>query len=95
MTEMNKLIDSKSLQVLFSVDGASQVALAQNPLLDVMALNAKSGHHFVVIPVANVDKLSMNAIRYAKLLNGKIVAVHILLILRTGIISNTSGKSEI
>ena len=79
MTEMNKLIDSKSSQVLFSVDGASQVAFAEHPLLDVMALNAKSGHHFVVIPVANVDKLSMNAIRYAKLFSGEIVAVHILL----------------
>ena|ERR1700690_661839 len=41
-------------------------------------IDPKSGHHFVIIPVANIDKLSMNAIRYAKYLKGDIVAVHIL-----------------
>ncbi len=79
MTEMNKWINLQSLQSLLSGAGASQVAFSEHPLLDVMALNAKSGHHFVVIPIANVDKLSMNAIRYAKLFSGEIVAVHILL----------------
>jgi hypothetical protein len=33
----------------------------------------------VVIPVEDVDKMSMNAIRYAKILSGAIAAVHILL----------------
>ncbi|MFI5296026.1 MAG: hypothetical protein ACHQ0Y_13505 [Thermodesulfovibrionales bacterium] len=38
-----------------------------------------TGNHFVVIPVAEVNMPVMNAIRYAKILSGKIVAVHILL----------------
>jgi|SRR5208283_6239725 len=79
MTEMNKLIDSQSLQALISVVGASQVATSEHPSLDEVALNAKRRYHFVVIPVANVDKVSTNAIRYAKLFSGEIVAVHILL----------------
>lgn len=79
MTEMNKLIHSQSLQSLFSVVGESQEAALEHPSLDEMALDAKNGNHFVVIPVADVDKLSMNAIRYAKLLSGEIVAIHILL----------------
>ena len=44
-----------------------------------MAPEAKNGDHFAVIPVANVEKVSMNAIRYSKLLGSAIVAVHILL----------------
>ena len=44
-----------------------------------MASDAKNGDHFVVIPVANVDKVSMNAIRYSKPFRGAIVAVHVLL----------------
>ena len=44
-----------------------------------MAPDTKNGDHFVVIPVANVDKVSMNAIRYSKLFRGAIVAVHVLL----------------
>jgi hypothetical protein len=39
----------------------------------------KRGNHFVVIPVEDVDKMSMNAIRYAKILSGETVAVHILI----------------
>ncbi len=76
---MNKLINSHSVQSLMSGTGASQVAFSECALLDASAPDAKSGHHFVVIPVANVDKLSVNAIRYAKYLSGEIVAVHILL----------------
>lgn len=38
-----------------------------------------TGNHFVVIPVAEVNMPVMNAISYAKVLNGEIVAVHILL----------------
>jgi hypothetical protein len=75
---MNKLIHSQSLQSLFSVAGASHT-VSDRPLLGEKAFDAKGGHHFVVIPVADVDKLSMNAILYAKLLSGEIVAVHILL----------------
>ena len=54
-------------------------AFCDNWDLRSQQIDAKSGHHFVVIPVANVDKLSINAIRYAKYLSGEIVAVHILL----------------
>ncbi|MGO9379953.1 MAG: hypothetical protein ACLPN1_03895 [Dissulfurispiraceae bacterium] len=79
MTDMNRLIESQSLQSRFSTVVASQVATSKYPLLDEMALDAKRGHHFVVILVANLDKVSMNAIRYAKLFSGEIVAVHILL----------------
>lgn len=79
MTEMNKMIHSQSLQSLFSVVGTPQITVLEHPLLDEMAFDTKGGYHFVVIPVADVDKLSMNAIRYAKLLSGEIVAVHILL----------------
>ena len=78
MKEMNKMIHSQSLHSFFSADGASQAAVLENPLLEEPALDAK-GDHFVVIPVAEVNKVSMNAIRYAKVLNGEIVAVHILL----------------
>jgi hypothetical protein len=73
------LIHSQSSHSLFSVVGASQVAASEYPLVHEMALDRKGGYHFVVIPVADVDKLSINAIRYAKLLSGEIVAVHILL----------------
>lgn len=76
---MNKMMHSQSLQSSFSADGASQVAVLEHPLLDDVAFDVKGGQHFVVIPIANVDKLSMNAVRYAKVLNGEIVAVHILL----------------
>jgi len=79
MIETDKLIHSQSSQALFSVAGASEAGVSGHPLLDELALHAKGGYHFVVIPVADVDKLSMNAIRYAKLLSGEIVAVHILL----------------
>ena len=77
-TKMNEMIRSQSLQLLCSADGASQAAVLENPLPDEATLDAK-GDHFVVVPVAEVNKVSMNAIRYAKVLNGEIVAVHILL----------------
>lgn len=76
---MNKIIYSQSLNSPFNADGASQVALLERPLLDDVAFDVKGGQHLVVIPIADVDKLAMNAIRYAKVLSGKIVAVHILL----------------
>jgi len=79
MVRMKTVLDSQPLQSLFTEVGASQVALSERPLLDEMDLDVKSGCHLVVIPVADVDKLSINAIRYAKLLSGTIVAVHILL----------------
>jgi hypothetical protein len=75
----NETIHSQSSQPLFSMGGASQIAVMELPVLYEMAPDAEGGGHFVVIPVEDVDKLSMNAIRYAKLLNGEIVAVHILL----------------
>ena len=77
--EVSKLIQLQSLHSLFRVAGASQTAVLEHPLLDEMAIGAKGENRFVVIPVADVDKLSMNAISYAKLLGGEIVAVHILL----------------
>jgi hypothetical protein len=46
---------------------------------DDMAFDARDGCHFVVIPVEDVDKMSMNAIRYARILSGEIVGIHILL----------------
>lgn len=80
---MNKMMHSQSLQSLFSVVEASQVAVLEHPLLDDVFFDVKGGQHFVVVPIADVDKLSMNAITnaicYAKLLRGKIAAVHILL----------------
>ncbi len=48
---------------------------------------SKRGNHFIVIPVEDVDKMSMNAIRYANILGGEIVAIHILL--------NPSDEDEI
>jgi hypothetical protein len=79
MTEMNKLTDSQSFQSPCSVVGTSRAVVSELPLLDEMALDARGGYHFVVIPIADMDKVSMNAIRYARLLGGAIVAVHILL----------------
>src|SRR5208337_1236364 len=79
MVRMNKLVDSQSLQSLLTEVGASQVAVSEHSSLDEMGLAVKSGYHLVVIPVADVDRLSINAISYAKLFSGKIVAVHILL----------------
>ncbi|MGO9611715.1 MAG: hypothetical protein ACLPX5_01595 [Dissulfurispiraceae bacterium] len=79
MVRMNRVVDSQSLQSLLTEAGASQVALSEHTFLDEMAPGVKNGCHVVVIPVADLDKLSINAIRYAKLLSGKIVAVHILL----------------
>ena len=76
---MNKLIHSQSLTSSYNADGALQVAVMELPLLDDVAFDVKGGQHFVVIPIADVDKLSMNAVRYAKVLDGKIVVVHILL----------------
>jgi hypothetical protein len=76
---MNKMMHSQSLQSSSSADGASQVAVLEHPLLDDVVPEVKGGQHFVVIPIGGVDKLSMKAVRYAKVLDGKIVAVHILL----------------
>ena len=66
-----KLLNTKTLQTLFSVVDSSQATVLENPLLEEMALDAK-GDHFVVIPVAELNKVSINAIRYAKVLNGEI-----------------------
>ncbi len=41
--------------------------------------DAGHGYHYFVIPVEDVNKLVVNAIRYAKRLCGQIVAMHILL----------------
>jgi hypothetical protein len=79
MTEMNKMNHSQSLQSPFNVDDASQAAVWEIPLLAERAWDANGGNHFVVIPVADVDQVSMNAIRYVKVLNGEIIAVHVLI----------------
>jgi hypothetical protein len=76
---MNKVIHSQSSQSPFGEVGASQAAVADAPSPSKMPLDRKSRHHFVVIPVADADKLSINALQYAKLLSSDIVAVHVLL----------------
>jgi len=48
-------------------------------LFNNMIIGPKNGNHFLVVPVAGVDKAVINAVRYAKLIAGNIVAVHILL----------------
>jgi hypothetical protein len=70
---------SQSLYRDFDVPGASQIAVAGHVMFDDMKLDPENGNSFIVIPVADVDKAAINAVRYAKLLSGNIVAVHILL----------------
>ena len=77
--EMIKIIYVHYLQSRFSVVGASQATVSER-LTDAEAARVPdSGRHFVLVPVADVDKLSLNALRYAKTLGGEAVAVHILL----------------
>lgn len=73
------MIHSQSLQPFFSAYGASPAAVLEHPSLDNMDFDGDDGYNFVVVPVEDADKMSMNAIRYAKILSGEIVAVHILL----------------
>ena len=75
---MNKKMHTQSLTFSFNADGASQAAVLEHTFHNEPALDAK-GDHFVVIPVAEVNKMSMNAIHYAKVLAGEIIAVHVLL----------------
>jgi len=81
------MIHSQSLYRYFDVPGASQLAVAGHLMFEDMKLDPKNGNRFVVVPVADVDKTVINAVRYAKRLSGNIVAVHILL--------DPSGKDRI
>ncbi|MGO9013570.1 MAG: hypothetical protein ACLQF0_01195 [Dissulfurispiraceae bacterium] len=63
----------------FSVHGANQLSAVGHVFGDNANFNTKNGNRFVVVPVPGVDKAVINAIQYAKLLTGNIVAVHILL----------------
>ena len=47
--------------------------------VDDLDFSEKRGKHFVVIPVAEVNMPTMNALQYAKILSGEIVAIHVLL----------------
>jgi hypothetical protein len=78
---------SQSAPCNIKVPDTAGVSSVKGLPFDDTAFDAEDEYHFVVIPVADVDKLSMNAIGYAKLLSGEIVAVHILL--------NPSDKDEI
>ncbi len=73
------MIHSQSLYSFFNVPGTSQIAVSGNLIFDNMKLDAVNGNRFVVVPVADVDKAAINAVRYAKRLFGNIFAVHILL----------------
>ncbi|MBF0505604.1 MAG: hypothetical protein HQL09_02110 [Nitrospirae bacterium] len=72
------MIHSQSLYRHFIVPGASQLAVAGHLVFDDVKLDPKNENRFVVVPVAGVDKTSINGIRYAKRLSGNIFAVHIL-----------------
>jgi len=70
---------SVQLNSFFSIPGAYQLAATGHVLFDNMIFDPKNGNRFVVVPVSSVDKAVINAVRYAKLIAGNIVAVHILL----------------
>ncbi len=70
---------SMHLNSFFSLPGEHQLAAAGHVSCDNMNFDPKNGNRFVVVPVAGVDKAVINAIQYAKLIAGHIVAVHILL----------------
>jgi len=78
---------SVHLNSFFSIPGAYQLAVTGDVLFDNINFDPKNGNSFLVVPVAGVDKAVINAIQYAKLIAGNIVAVHILL--------NTSDKDSI
>ena len=78
---------SVQLNSFFGVPGESQLAAIGHVLCYNTNFNPKNGNRFVVVPVSGVDKAVINAIQYAKLIAGNIVAVHILL--------NTSDKDKI
>ena len=78
---------SVHLNSFFSVPGAYQLAAVGHVICYHMNFDPKNGNRFVVVPVSGVDKAVINAIEYAKLLAGNIVAVHILL--------TPSGKDRI
>ncbi len=63
----------------YSIPGEPQLAAVGHVFYDKKSFVPKDGNRFVVVPVAGVDKAVINAIRYAKLVPGNIVAVHILL----------------
>ncbi len=58
---------------------AAQIAVAGHAIFDDMYFDPTHGNHFIVIPVVGLDKPVINAIRYAKHLEGSVSAVHILL----------------
>lgn len=71
---------SVHLNSFFSAPGAYQLAAAGHVLFDnTILFNPKDRNRFLVVPVAGVDKAVINALQYAKLIAGNIVAVHILL----------------
>lgn len=59
--------------------GAPQLAVAGPVRPDNIKFDPGSGNNIIVVPVGEVDKAVMNAIRYTKLLSGNIFAVHVLL----------------
>ena len=62
-------------------DSVNSVIFLDNPeavSVDKPDFPHGTGNHFVVIPVAEVSMPVMNALQYAKLLSGEIVAIHIL-----------------
>ncbi len=71
---------SVHLNSFFSAPGAYQSAATGHVLLDnTIFFNPKNRNRFLVVPVAGVDKAVINALQYAKLIAGNVVAVHILL----------------
>lgn len=55
------------------------VSIVKYTSIEDLDFDPKWGNHFIAIPVAEVNRPVMNALRYARLLGGRTVAVHILL----------------
>ena len=70
---------SVHLNSFSSIPDAYQSAATGHVLFDNMLFDPKNGNRFLVVPVSGVDKAVINAVQYAKLIAGNIVAIHILL----------------
>jgi hypothetical protein len=58
---------------------SSPVSIAKYTAVEDLNFVPQWGTHFIAIPVSEVNRPVMNALRYARLLGGRTVAIHILL----------------
>ena len=67
----------QALERLSRVPGDPPISLVGHPSSHEVVFSARDREHFVLILVEDLNKPVMNAIRYARLLSGETVAIHV------------------